>query len=394
MRKRLQRITLHSQGLTKTKAFGSGKQAVLNALEHLAYIQIDTISVIERAHHHTLWTRIPDYQNKQLNQLVEEGKAFEYWFHAASYLPMRDFRFALPRMLFFKQEGSRFYNNVDAKTVDYVYDKIKLDGPQKAREFINPKKKSGTWWNWKPAKLALEKLFMQGDLMISGRNGMEKMYELTERVLPSNINSSTPSPLELAEYLVRVNLQAYGFTTIKQITHLRRGNELRKNVQKVLLNLIEENKVKRIDLDGVPSIFVQSDLMEKTFKKPAAQVRLLSPFDNAIIHRDRITQLFNFDYRLECYVPKAKRQYGYFTLPILFGEKFIGRVDCKAHRKDTLFELVHFHLEDEQVAYELLLQPLVKTLQQFAVFNCCQAIKVSKVNPPELKVLLKHALEG
>lgn len=394
MRKQLQRITLHSQGLTKAKAFGTGKQAVLNALEHLGYIQIDTISVIERAHHHTLWTRIPTYQSTLLNQLVEEGKAFEYWFHAASYLPMRDFRFALPRMLRFKKGKINFYKDVDAKSMAYVYDKIRLDGPQKAREFKNPKIKSGTWWNWKPAKLALEKLFMQGDLMICNRNGMEKVYDLTERVLPSNINTTAPSPLEFAEYLVKINLQAYGFTTVKQITHLRKGEALRKNVQQVLQAMLEEKSIQQIDFEDVPSIFVQTDLMEQTFKKPLASIRLLSPFDNAIIHRDRITQFFDFDYRLECYVPKAKRQYGYFTLPILFGEKFIGRVDCKTHRKEGLFELVHLHLENIEIDIDSFLIPLVKTVRQFAEFNGCQVIKLSKVDPPELTKLLKHALEG
>ncbi len=162
----LKRLTLDSQGLTQNTPFGTGKTAVLNALEHLGYIQIDTLSIVERAHHHTLWTRIPDFKADNLEELVEDRKVFEYWFHAASYLPMQDFRYVLPQMLMIKRGESRYYN-ADPKVMKYVVDTIRNEGPKRARDFENESHKAGSWWNWKPAKLALERLFMQGDLMIS-----------------------------------------------------------------------------------------------------------------------------------------------------------------------------------------------------------------------------------
>ncbi|MEM9832990.1 MAG: crosslink repair DNA glycosylase YcaQ family protein [Bacteroidota bacterium] len=391
--KQLQRVTLKCQGLNGDFAFGSGKKSVLSALEHLGYIQIDTISVIERAHHHTLYTRVPDYKNDYLGQLVDERKVFEYWFHAASYLPMTDFRYALPRMSYFKRGESRYYKNVDSKTLEYVYDKIRLDGPQKTRDFQSSTKKSGTWWNWKPTKVALEKLFMQGNLMIVGRNGMEKVYDITERVLPDTVNTSEPTPPEFAEYLVRTHLRAYGVTTTKQITHLRNGKELKKNVEKVLQSLLADKTIQQITIDGMPTMYMLSELLEDTNEKPLPNLRLLSPFDNAIIHRDRIVQLFDFDYRLECYVPQEKRKYGYFCLPILLGDEFIGRVDCKAHRKKGVFEILHLHIENTDLDIDMWLDVFIEAVERFANFNQCKSIKLTKVSPKSKAKAIKQAFK-
>ncbi|WP_426482315.1 winged helix-turn-helix domain-containing protein [Chryseobacterium sp. R2ACT005] len=387
----LKLATLNSQGLTQNTPFGTGKDAVLHALEHLGYIQIDTLSMVERAHHHTLWTRIPDFKADDLEELVGERKVFEYWFHAASYLPMQDFRYVLPQMLTIKRGESRYYN-ADPKVMQYVTDTIRNEGPKRARDFENESHKTGTWWNWKPAKLALERLFMQGDLMISGRSGMQKTYDLAERVLPTSMNTTEPTPLELAEYLVTTNLRAYGFTTVKQITHLRSGNDLKKNVNIVLQTMLEENRISKVRVDGGNSVFVQNDLLEKTFALTESSVRLLSPFDNSIIHRDRIKQIFDFDFRLECYTPKEKRQYGYFCLPILFGNQFIGRVDCKAHRKEKKFELIHLHIENNTIAPEVWLTPFVETVKRFAVFNGCESLVLTKVSPSKLDTAVKKEL--
>ncbi|MFS4473655.1 winged helix-turn-helix domain-containing protein [Chryseobacterium sp. T20] len=387
----LKLITLNSQGLTQNTPFGTGKSAVLHALEHLGYIQIDTLSMVERAHHHTLWTRIPDFKADDLEDLVEERKVFEYWFHAASYLPMQDFRYVLPQMLTIKRGESRYYN-ADPKVMKYVVDTIRNEGPKRARDFENESHKAGSWWNWKPAKLALERLFMQGDLMISGRSGMQKTYDLAERVLLPSTNITEPTPLELAEFLVKTNLRAYGFTTLKQITHLRKGNDLKTNVNKVLQMMLEEDTISKVTIEGGPSAFVQNGILEKTFDQASPSVWLLSPFDNAIIHRERIKQIFDFDFRLECYTPKEKRQYGYFCLPILFGDQFIGRVDCKAHRKEKKLELIHLHIENTAMDLDLWLKPFVETIKRFAIFNSCESLVLTKVSPSKLGSFVKKEL--
>ena len=388
----LQNITLESQGLLQTAPFGKGKKAVLNALETLGYLQIDTLSIVERAHHHTLWTPIPDYKTAYLDELVKERKVFEYWFHAASYLPMRDFRFALPQMSEVKQSKTHYYN-ADPRVMQYVMDAIRAEGPKKARDFESETKKPGSWWNWKPAKTALERLFLNGDLMISARNGMQKTYDLAERVLPANIDLTVPSPMEFAEYLVKTYLQAYGFTTVKQITHLKTGEALRKNVNDVLQALLEEQVVQKVALEGLPSVLVRSELMEKPIRKNSSEIRFLSPFDNSIIHRDRIRQFFDFDYRIECYTPKEKSQYGYFCLPILFGGTFIGRMDCKAHRKEKQLELIHLHIENESIDFELWGKPFGLHLKQFAAFNGCETIRLTQVSPPKFTDAIQRVLQ-
>lgn len=392
MLKQLQRATLQSQGLSKTHSFGKGKKAVLSVLEHLGYVQIDTLAIVERAHHHTFWARVPDYRIEYLGQLVEERKVFEYWFHAASYLPIRDFRYALPQMLLFKRGGARYYNNVDSKILSYVKDRIRLDGPQKARDFKSTNKKAGSWWDWKPTKVALEKLFMQGDLMVCGRDGMEKIYDLTERVLPSTTNTTEPSPLEFAEYLVKTHLRAYGVISVKQIIHLKKGKALRKNVELVLQTMLETKKVQQVSIDGIPKIFASTTLPENTIKKPSPDIRLLSPFDNSVIHRERLAYLFDFDFRLECYKPREKRQYGYFCLPILFGDEFIGRVDCKAHRKNGQLELIHLHIENTDLEVESWLDAFAKAINRFATFNGCQSVKLTKISPTNLTNAVKQSI--
>lgn len=389
--KQLQRATLESQKLTQTSPFGKGKMAVLNAIEHLGYIQIDTLSVVERAHHHTLWTRIPDYKTTFLDDLVTERKVFEYWFHAASYLPMKDYRFVLPQMLDIQQNGSKYYN-ADPKVMQYVMDTIRAEGPKRAIDFESEKINAGSWWNWKPAKLALERLFMQGDLMICERKGMVKAYDLQERVLPQNMDISVPSPAEFADYLVKTYLRPYGFTTVKQITHLKSGEVLRKHVNEILASMLQEGAVESVNTEGMPPVYVRSDLIGKQIKKPVNYVRLLSPFDNSIIHRDRIKQLFNFDFRLECYTPQAKRQYGYFCLPILFRDTFIGRVDCKAHRKAGVFEMIHLHIENPGSDFELWIEPFLESVKSFAYFNNCASIILTKASPSDVTNVINRFL--
>ncbi|MEO3702305.1 winged helix-turn-helix domain-containing protein [Acinetobacter ursingii] len=345
------------------------------------------LSIVERAHHHTLWTRIPDYKTQYLDELVHERKVFEYWFHAASYLPMKDFRFVLPQMLQIKQSKTHYYH-ADPKIMKYVLDTIRAEGAKKARDFDKETKKAGSWWSLKPTKVALERLFLQGDLMISSRNGMQKTYDLSENILSTSINTTLPTDLEFANYLVKTYLNAYGFTTVKQITHLKTGELIRKNIDAVLKAMLEDGEIQQINIENMSAIFVQKDFIKKQ-NKINPSIRILSPFDNAIIHRDRLKQFFDFDYKIECYTPKEKRQFGYFCLPILFGDTFIGRVDCKAHRKEKEFEIIHLHIENINIDSELWQEQFMETINSFAIFNKCSSIKVTEVSPITLKSKMK-----
>ena len=367
---KLRRIALNQQGLLKTDNFGRGKAATLRAIEHLGYVQIDTISVVERAHHHVLWSRVSNYQPKFLEQLVKQRQLFEYWYHAASWLPMRDYRFALPRMASINGDRTWFPHS-DSKLLGHILERVRAEGPLRARDFEDTRTGKKQWWDWKPAKQALEQLFMQGELMVSGREGFQKVYDLAERVLPDWVDTRHPGMEEYASYLVDTTLAAHGFATQKTMTYLRKGQALRDAIGEQLQVRLEAGDLTTSKLGDNSIAYAEPGLLESRAPHSSATVRILSPFDNLVIQRERGRDIFNFDYQIECYVPQPKRQFGYFCLPILYRDRLVGRIDCKANRKQQKLELKSIHIE--QKVDDEFSQRLGSALQDFATFNgCCE----------------------
>lgn len=371
-KKKLRLIALNQQGLLKSDSFGRGKAATLRAIEHIAYVQIDTISVVERAHHHVLRSRVANYQPKFLDQLIAERKVFEYWFHAAAWLPMQDYRFALPRMNAIKSGEHHWTQNSDIALRKNIMDRVKQEGPLKSRDFEDTRTGNKEWWDWKPAKHALEQLFMQGELMVSRRDGFQKVYDLPERILPADIDTSEPTIAEYASHLIDVNLRAHGFLTNKMITYLRKGQALRDAVKEELLCRIDAKVLTTVNLKSGTLIYITNEMLESKAPRSSTSVRILSPFDNAVIQRDRGRYVFDFDYQIECYVPAEKRQFGYFCLPILYRDRLVGRLDCKAHRKDKVFEIKSAHIE--QKVDDRFPAAMDAELRRFSEFNQCDEI--------------------
>ncbi|RZH13857.1 winged helix-turn-helix domain-containing protein [Acinetobacter pittii] len=369
----LKQLTLFNQGLGKTSRFAKGMDGTLQAIEHLGYVQIDTISVVERAHHHILWNRVPDYELSHLNSLVGERQIFEYWYHAASYLPMKDYRYALPAMMSVRKGESRYFNRGDQHLMNEILARVRAEGKIRLRDIDKNNKKSlGNWWNTGPGRRAFEQLYMQGDLMICERNGMEKVFDLTERCLPENIDLSMPTLYEYAQYLFNNTLRAHGAFTWKQLVHLKK-NDLKETMRIVLKEQIDAGVVSAIKLKNGQTLYVDVAAMEQKVSTDFG-LKILSPFDNSLIHRDRLASLFEFNYRIECYVPAAKRVYGYFCLPILYQDELVGRVDCKAHRSIKELEVISLHLEKTIKNKELFLFDLEQELKCFAEFNQCSTI--------------------
>lgn len=369
----LKQLTLFNQGLGKTSRFAKGVDGTLQAIEHLGYVQIDTISVVERAHHHILWSRVPDYELSHLNSLVGERQIFEYWYHAASYLPMKDYRYALPAMMSVRNGESRYFNRGDQHLMNEILARVRAEGKIRLRDIDKNNKKSlGNWWNTGPGRRAFEQLYMQGDLMICERNGMEKVFDLNERCLPENIDLSMPTLYEYAQYLFNNTLRAHGAFTWKQLVHLKK-NDLKETMRVVLKEHIDAGVVSAIKLEKGQMLYVEVAALEQKFNTEFG-LKILSPFDNSLIHRDRLASLFEFDYRIECYVPAAKRIYGYFCLPILYQDELVGRVDCKAHRSIKELEVISLHLEKKVKNKELFFFELEQELKRFAAFNQCSTI--------------------
>lgn len=369
----LKRLALFNQGLGKISPFAKGVDGTLQAIEHLGYVQIDTISVVERAHHHILWSRVPDYDLSHLNNLVRERQIFEYWYHAASYLPMKDYRYVLPAMMSVRKGESRYFNRGDQHLMNEILARVRAEGRIRLRDIDKNNKKSlGNWWNTGPGRRAFEQLYMQGDLMICERNGMEKVYDLTERCLPENIDLSMPTLREYAQYLFNTTLRAHGAFTWKQLVHLK-GKELKEAMRVVLKEQIDAGVVSAIKLDDGQTLYVDVAAIEQNVNTDFG-LKILSPFDNSLIHRDRLTSLFEFDYRIECYVPAAKRVFGYFCLPILYQDELVGRIDCKAHRSIKELEVISLHLEKTIKDKEHFFFELEQEIKCFAQFNQCTII--------------------
>jgi uncharacterized protein YcaQ len=367
---KLRRIALNQQGLLKADSFGLGKQATLRAIEQIGYVQIDTISVVERAHHHVLWSRVSNYEPQYLTELVAERQLFEYWSHAAAWLPMKDYRFSLPRMK--QASGDRhWFDDCDKKLIQQVLHRVQHEGALLARDFEDTRKGKKEWWDWKPAKRALEQLFMQGELMVTRREGFQKVYDLPERIIPDWVDTTEPTLDEYADYLIDNTIRAHGFATAKSMAYLRKGKPLRNAIDLRLQAKLDDGLVLKLELDNDNVMYILPELLEKPSPRSNKTVRILSPFDNAIIQRQRGQDVFQFNYLIECYVPAPKRQYGYFCLPILYGDRFVARADCKAHRKQGVFEIKSMHYEADFIPSEDFTQALANAINLFSKFNGC-----------------------
>lgn len=372
-------IALAAQGLDRNSPFGKGKNGVLGTIKQLSYVQLDTLAVVARAHHHTLWSRSADYSEKHLHDLIREKKVFEYWSHAAAFLPMEDFRFSLLRKQEFLDGKSHWFQK-NKKIMQYVLDRIRAEGPLQAKDFETDRKR-GSWFDWKPAKIALEQLFHDGTLMVSERKGFQKVYDLAERIIPAGTDTHLPSKEEYADYLIRSAIRAHGLASVKDMTHLRKG--MLAPVSKRLHQLQEENEIEKIAIEGIDETFYTSAISQGPNRKSKIANRkslhILSPFDNAIIRRERLLRLFDYDFAIECYLPEPKRKFGYFCLPVLYNEKFVGRFDPKADRQNKTLIVKKLYVENPPEDLDEFLDAFAGSLREFAGFNGCEKIVVEKV---------------
>ena len=389
---RLRRFALDAQGLAKAQPFGGGLAGAKKAIRHLGYVQIDTISVVERAHHHVLHSRVPEFTPAMTNQMLRNGDIFEYWSHAAAFLPIADFRFSLPYKHAVKSGQTHWFKNPDKKLMTELLKRIQSDGPLRSRDLETDTSKRAGWWDWKPAKKALEQLYMQGDLMVCNREGFQKAYDLTERVLPANVNSQMPGMEEFAAHIVEQQLRCHGLVTLKGLTYLRRNTELRKAVQSLVNERLTQGSLEQIQVNSGEVFILERDALERRVQRLSNRMLILSPFDNCVIQRERLKALFGFDYQIECYVPAAKRQYGYFCLPLLYRDEFIGRMDCKAHRKTSHLEIKLLHLEQHSFDEESVIAALVSAIRQFCDFQKCESASLTKAHPKHLIQRVNNAL--
>ncbi len=389
-KKQARRLLLNQQGLLRPDQFGRGINGVARAMDRIGWVQIDTISVVERAHHHVLHSRVGNYQPGHLHQLQKDRRqVFEYWFHALAYLPLSDYRYYLPVM-----SGSATKRTPEKKLSREILRRIENEGPCQSRDFESPKgHKSTGWWDWKPAKVALEHMFLCGELLVCHRDGFQKVYDLPERILPDHIDTSTPDEDEWMTHTVLSLVDACGLASahdigyrngaIRQLT----GRGVHREIASTTAQLVEEGVLIEANVEGVTYYLREPTLQDLPLRLGRKRVTFLSPFDNVVINRRRTEHLFGFDYLIECYVPAARRQYGYFCLPVLYGDELIGRMDAKADRKTNTLLVKNLVLDAPDKAQDAIEQ-LPDALTRFAAQNLCDQFRVEKTTPGSLKTTL------
>ena len=330
------RIWLRAQRLDTPVPFGEGPAATAAAVEHLGYVQIDTINVIERSHHHILWTRIPAYRRADLRQAQSIDKSvFEYWTHALSYVPTRDLRFFIPAMKRHRREGHKWLSSVKPADLRKVLRLIRRDGALTIRDIDDDVlvDKEHLWASRKPSKRALQLAFYTGVLTISARSGMLKTYDLMTRHFGWDQPPKTATAAETTAYLLDRALRAQGLVSLDSICHLDAPSKAA--IRRLIEARVRRNELAPVALEGAgkQEHWAQPVALENAGAAETEAVHILSPFDPLIIQRKRTHLIFDYEHRFEAYVPKEKRVLGYFALPVLAGGDIVAALDLKTDRK-------------------------------------------------------------
>lgn len=402
-------LALHAQCLTTP----SGDEArptsntIYEIIEQLCCVQIDTLQMVRRSHYVIVWSRLGNYDVTELDRLVygAERRCFEYWMHAACIIPYTEYRYRLPLMHAVKQgasERSRLWLEKpgNAELVKAVRKRIQDEGALRAADFEHDGTQRGSWWNWKPAKGALEYLFNCGELMIADRVNFQRVYDLRERVLPEWVNQHKPKRDETARHMLELSLRALGACTPSQVSTYT--HDLSVTSAKSFITALKREgvfvEVKTELSDGKKHVLLvhrdNMPLLEQAADGSiqARRTTFLNPFDPLFYPRGRDQQLWNFRQVLEAYKPEGTRIWGYFCLPILRNDQLIGRFDPKLERQTGILRLKSLHLEPTVKPSDELIADLAAAMREFMAFHDATDLVIERSQPVALKRRLLAAM--
>ncbi len=351
-RNQIKLMQLESQGLLNPFPKKAEKSDILKTIQKIELLQIDTINVVARSPYFALWSRLGNYQNQWLDQTHSEGHLFEYWAHAACFIPIQQYPLFLANMTLGRSgwKNAEIWRDNHIEIVNLVLERIKNNGPTKSSDFERKDIKTSGWWDWKDEKIALEYLWTHGELMIAYRNKFQRYYDFTEKVFPdfSKIQLSTE---EATQEKIERTIRVLGATRLKWIADYYRIGKA--TLTHTIKELIQSKKIFSVQSsDWDEDIYIHyshRELFENALSEHLIpnKTTLLTPFDPLIWDRQRTQEIYNFDYTIECYLPSKKRKFGYFCLPILYNGNLVGRMDAKANRKEKVFEIKSLYLEKE-----------------------------------------------
>jgi uncharacterized protein YcaQ len=330
------RIWLHAQRLDTAAPFGNGPAATLAAIRHLGYVQIDTIHVIERCHHHILFTRVPQYRREHLHHAQSVDKSvFEYWTHALAYIPVDDFRYFVRAMRRYWRSRHVWFTNVKENEVRRVLARIRKYGALTIRDIDDDVlvEKDHAWASRKPSKRALQLAFFKGLVTVSERAGMLKTYELMGRHFGWQRLPPPAAITQEIDYRVERALRSQGVVSIESIAYL--DGKRKPAVRRVIERRVRRRELVPVSLEGAGKLqhWARPATLEEAPREDAGLVHILSPFDPLMNQRQRVKLIFGYEHRFEAYVPKDKRVFGYFACPVLVGDEVVAAIDLKTDRE-------------------------------------------------------------
>jgi uncharacterized protein YcaQ len=339
----IRRLAVSAQDYTpRFRRAGAGD--IEAAIRRLSAVQLDSISAVDRAHRLTLSARIGAFDDAKLQRLVSTGRVFEYWAHEACLLPIELWPHFRGTM-----EGKGHWGIYDralrehGDLVEPVLERIRAEGPLASRDFEGGGGRT-EMWDWKPAKMVLEALWDRGVLAIAGRNGFQRLYDLVERVIPREVlDRPRPGEDETLRTLALLAVRARGALTEPAIREHWRLKGGRARLHHHVLALVDEGLLREVRPDdGGPPVYVDA---EAELDGAPAPPTLLSPFDNLLWDRPLLERLFGFRHVIEVYKREHEREYGYYVLPLLAGDRLVGRADLKADRGEGILHVRRFHRE-------------------------------------------------
>ena len=342
-------LALAAQGFDTARPKTKATQRHVDALiSRLGVIQIDSVNVLVRSQELPLFSRLGNHNRNAIPKATEQQKLFEYWGHEAAHLPVE-----IHPLFRWKMEAARlgkakhwgltsFYDDNKA-FVKRMLKHVEKNGPTTSRELSTRTEKKGTWWDWDEAKVALEYLFLTGQLMSRGRGtDFARIYDTPERVLPEDVlNAPTPSEHDARKQLLVRSAIAQGVATASDLADYYRQKPA--TVKPLIAELVEEGELRTVAVDG----WTEKAFIHRAAKLPKQlhATALLSPFDSLVWCRPRNERLFDFHYRIEIYTPKEKRKFGYYVLPFMMNGEMVGRVDLKADRANSKLLVHSVHTE-------------------------------------------------